>query len=98
MSPKKQFTPEEAKRIGDAIGADWSQVPLDQFRQGLAVELEHGSHDPQTNVTNNDETLTGKIALAHLKEYPDYYDRLEELEKDAEAYWATKQRKPQSGA
>jgi hypothetical protein len=88
MSPKKQFTHDEAKRIGDSIGADWASIPLEQFRLGLSVELEHGSSDPQTNVTNDDEVLTGKIALAHLKEFPDYYDRLEELEKAAEEHWA----------
>jgi uncharacterized protein DUF5661 len=88
MSPRRQFTLEEAKRIGETIGANWAEIPLEQFRQGLAVELEHGSRDPGTNVTNDDEILTGKIALAHLKEYPDYYDRLEQLEKAAEEYWA----------
>jgi hypothetical protein len=93
MTPKRQFTADEAQRIGDSIGADWGEIPVEQFRHGLAVELEHGSHDPQTNVTNDDEILTGKIALAHLKEYPDYYDRLEELEKDAEEYWSAKARK-----
>ena len=98
MSPKRQFTLDEAKRIGDSLGANWQKVPLEQFRQGLAVELEHGSHDPQTNVTNDDELLTGKIALAHLKEYPDYYDRLLLLEKDADAYWAAKEKEPASGA
>jgi hypothetical protein len=90
MSPKRQFSTDEAKRIGDAIGVDWTAVPLEQFRKGLAVELEHGSHDPQTNVTNNDEILTGKIALAHLKEYPDYYDRLARLESEAEDFWSKK--------
>jgi hypothetical protein len=90
MSPKRQFSTDEAKRIGDAIGVDWTAVPLEQFREGLAVELEHGSHDPQTNVTNNDEILTGKIALAHLKEYPDYYDRLARLESEAEDFWSKK--------
>ena len=93
MTPKRQFTEEAARRIGDSLGANWAEIPLEQFRQGLAVELEHGSHDPQTNVTNDDEILTGKIALAHLKEYPDYYDRLEALEKDAEAYWSSRSRK-----
>jgi hypothetical protein len=94
MSPKRKFSTDEARRIGDTIGADWAQIPLEQFRQGLAVELEHGSHDPQTDVTSDDEILTGKIALAHLKEYPDYYDRLEQLEKAAQEFWATKRPKP----
>lgn len=93
MSPKRQFTPDEARRIGDALAVDWTAIPLEQFRQGLAVELEHGSHDPVTNVTNDDALLTGKIALAHLKEFPDYYTRLAHLEKDAEEYWAKQKTK-----
>jgi len=81
---KKEFTIEEAKRIGDSIGIDWSKYDLEQFRMGLGVELEHGLHDPETNVTNDDESVTGKIALAHLKEIPDYYTRLDKMEKEAE--------------
>jgi len=88
MSPKKQFSPDEARRVGDALGVDWAAIPLEQFRQGLGVELEHGTHDPVTNVTNDDMLLTGKIAFAHLKEFPDYYDRLAQLEKEADEYWA----------
>jgi hypothetical protein len=52
------------------------------------VELEHGARDAQTNVTNDDALVTGKIALAHLKEFPDYYTRLSEMEKEADEYWA----------
>lgn len=85
-----------SERPGRPLGVH--EIPLEQFRQGLAVELEHGPHDPQTNVTSDDEILTGKIALAHLKEYPDYYDRLEQLEKAAEAFWAAKHPKTSSGA
>lgn len=84
MSGKKSFTTEEAKIIGDKIGIDWSIYDLEQFRRGLEVELEHGSHDPETNVTNDDEILTGKIALAHLKEIKDYYTRLDKMESEAE--------------
>lgn len=57
---------------------------------GLAVELEHGLHDDQTNVTGDDEIVTGKIALAHLKEIRDYYTRLAIMERDAEAYWKSR--------
>jgi len=89
MSPKREFTQQDAKRIGDALGVNWAEVRLDEFRAGLGVELEHGARDPETNVTNDDEILTGKIALAHLREYPDYYTRLAQLEKDADAYWAS---------
>lgn len=90
MSAKRKFTQEEARRIGDALGIDWEEVSLDEFRSGLAVELEHGSRDPETNVTHDDEILTGKIALAHLREFPDYYTRLAQMEEEADEYWATK--------
>lgn len=88
MSTGKKITYEEAKRIGDRLGIDWNKVQLSEFRMGLGVELEHGSHDPETNVTNNDEFLTGKIALAHLREFPDYYTRLEKLEEEADEHWS----------
>ena len=82
----RRFTPEEARGIGERIGIDWSSgdVDLEQFRMGLAVEFEHGSQDPVTDVTHDDETTTGKIALAHLKEIPDYYTRLAAMERDAQ--------------
>lgn len=88
MSAGNTFTDEEAKRIGDELGVDWDEVRLSEFRMGLDVELEHGSRDPDTDVTNNDGILTGKIALAHLREFSDYYTRLEKLEAEAEAYWS----------
>ena len=84
MSEQRRTTPEEAKRIGDAIGVDWARFDLEQFRAGMDVEFEHGAHDPQTDVTHDDPLLTGKIALAHLKEFPDYYVRLERMEDEAE--------------
>jgi len=87
MSIKKNFTNEDAKRIGEAIGIDWSKFDVDQFRIGLDIELEHGLVDSKTNVTNDDEIMTGKIALAHLNEFPDYYTRLEKMEKEADEYY-----------
>jgi hypothetical protein len=90
MSKPRQFNSDEARRIGDSLGIDWSQVDLEQFRMGLFVELEHGTKDPETNVTNDDMSLTGKIALAHLKEFPDYYTRLATLEAEADKYWSQK--------
>ena len=90
MSSKRKFTTEDATRIGNALGVRWAEVSIEEFHAGLAVELEHGAHDPETDVTNDDELLTGKIALAHLKEYPDYYSRLAQLEKDAEEFWSKK--------
>jgi len=86
MSSKKHFRTEEAKRIGEALGIDWSKFDVEQFRKGIDVELEHGLHDPNTNVTNDDPIITGKIALAHLNEFPDYYTRLEEMEEEAEKF------------
>ena len=73
---------------GERIGVDWRRIPLEEFRRGLSVELEHGLHDPQTNVTNDDVEVTAKIALAHLKEFPDYYTRLAKMEREADLYWA----------
>jgi Protein of unknown function (DUF5661) len=76
----------EARRVGEQIGIDWEISPfdVDQFRRGMEVELEHGAHDPQTDVTHDDPIITGKIAWAHLKEFSDYYTRLERMEAEAE--------------
>ena len=90
MTQKRRITAEEAKRVGVTLGLDWAKVDLEQFRRGLEVELEHGARDPETNVTNDDLTLTGKIAWAHLKEFPDFYTRLDSLEREADAYWASR--------
>ncbi len=86
----RKFTAEEAKEIGAALKLDWDTIDLEQFRRGLEVELEHGARDPETNVTNDDLTLTGKIALAHLKEFPDYYARLDKMEAEADEYWVSR--------
>lgn len=84
MEPRKRFSDDEAKEIGDQIGIKWDRFDVDQFRRGMDVELEHGLVDSSTNVTNDDSLMTGKIALAHLNEIADYYDRLEEMEEEAE--------------
>ena len=85
---KREFTADEARSIGDIVGVDWDRIPVEEFRMGLAVELEHGTHDSETNVTDDDLAAAGKIALAHLREFPDYYTRLGRMEAEAEAYWA----------
>ena len=90
MTKSRRTSNAEAKRVGDEIGVDWSRFDLEQFRLGMDVEYEHGSHDPQTDVTGDDPILTGKIALAHMKEFPDYYVRLERMEEEAAGDWATK--------
>lgn len=84
MEPKKSFSAEEAKKIGEQLRIDWSKFDVEQFRMGMDVELEHGLREPHTNVTNDDPLMTGKIALAHLNEFPDYYTRLAKMEKEAE--------------
>lgn len=89
---KPFFTTAEANKIADKLNIDFSKEKFDlnQFTVGLNVELEHGTKFPNTNVTNNDPILTGKIALAHLMEFPDYYTRLKKLEAEASAYWKNK--------
>jgi hypothetical protein len=87
MENKKSFSSEEAKKIGEELGIDWSRFDLEQFRMGMDVELEHGLRDSRTNVTNDNPLVTGKIALAHLNEFPDYYTRLDKLEGEAKTYW-----------
>jgi hypothetical protein len=86
MTTSKHFTTEDAERIGAALGIDWSEFDVEQFRMGLDVELEHGAVDPATDVTHDDPIMTGKIALAHLNEFPDYYTRLAEMEEEAERF------------
>ena len=84
------FSADRAHAIGEAIGIDWTTARFDvaQFRMGLDVELEHGRRDPETNVSDDDEITTGKIARAHLNELPDYYTRLAQMEAEADRYWA----------
>jgi len=88
----KKLNSKNAKVIGDDLGINWNEVKLEEFTKGVSVELEHGEKYPATNVTNNDKKLTGKIAWAHLKEFPDYYTRLKKLEKKAVEYWKKKGR------
>lgn len=80
MAQQQQISAEHARQVGAALGLDWAKIDPEQFRRGLEVELEHGARDAETNVTNDDMALTGKIAWAHLKELPDYYARLDQLE------------------
>lgn len=83
MSAKTHFSTEQAQEIGNHLGINWSRFDVEQFRMGLDVELEHGLNDPATDVTGNDPILTGKIALAHLNEFADYYTRLQKMEQEA---------------
>jgi DNA-directed RNA polymerase alpha subunit len=89
MSEAAHFTAEEARAAGERVGIGWatSRFEVEQFRMGMDVELEHGTHDVETNVTDDDVVVTAKIARAHLNEFPDYYSRLAVMEAEAEAYW-----------
>ncbi|MGD9015717.1 MAG: hypothetical protein PVI33_06820 [Candidatus Omnitrophota bacterium] len=87
MGAKKHFTAGQAREIGDKLGIKWDKFDVEQFRMGMDVELEHGLYDSATNVTDDDSLITGKIALAHLNEFPDYYTRLSKMEEEAEDFW-----------
>lgn len=84
MNGARRITLEEARIVGSKLGISWSEIDLGEFRRGLEIELEHGAHDPLTNITDDDLDLTGKIAWAHLNEIEDYYTRLDQLEAEAE--------------
>ena len=89
---KDSFSREEAQQIGKSLKLDFNKEKFnfDEFYKGVNVELEHGTRFPRANVTNNDPILTGKIALAHLLDFPDYYTRLDKLEEEAKKYWDKK--------
>jgi hypothetical protein len=82
---RTRVRPDEAAAVLRALHVDLAAVPwdLEQFRIGMESELAHGRADPDTNVTDDDLVLTGKIALAHLVEIPDYYTRLAAMEAQA---------------
>jgi len=90
MAETRRFSNDDARRYGEEIGIDWATSPfdVDEFRAGMDVELEHGLHDPATNVTDDDPNVTARIARAHLNEFPDYYTRLEKMEEEAKQYWS----------
>jgi len=87
---KKSFTKKEAESVGEKIGIKWNKFDVDQFRRGMDIELEHGKRNPKTNVSNDNPLITGKITLAHLNEFSDYYDRLEKMEEKAKKFWKKK--------
>jgi len=90
MSTPKTFSLDEARAIGERLGIRWDRFDPEQFRVGLGVELEHGTANETANVTNDDPLMTGKIALAHLIEFPDYYTRLAKMEAAAKSFWSQK--------
>ncbi|MGI9610464.1 MAG: DUF5661 family protein [Acidimicrobiia bacterium] len=72
-----------------AIDISGDRYGIDAVTAGMNVELEHGKRFPDLDVTGDDPVLTVKIALAHLREFPDYYERLEVMEREGEAAWGS---------
>ena len=91
MSKQNIFTLDQAKTIGDELGIRWDKFDVEQFRLGMGAELEHGAVNQTTDITNDDPLLTGKIALAHLNAFPDYYTRLAKMEAEARRSWDSKE-------
>jgi len=85
---KKQFTLNDAQEFINYMRLDMSKelFKLNDVMNGMNVELEHGTRDKETDVTGDNLITTGKIALAHLREFPDYYQRLEKMEKEGERH------------
>lgn len=84
MQAKRLISNKEAMDVGVKLGIKWDKFSVEEFKNGMEVELEHGLVSPETNVTNDNLQTTGKIALAHLNEIPDYYTRLLKMEKEAD--------------
>lgn len=80
----------EASRILKIVNTEGMKIPVEEFKAGLEVELEHGTRYQDANVTNNHPVLTGMIVLAHLKEAMDYYERLEVVEIEGDLLKAAK--------
>jgi hypothetical protein len=83
----KRMELSEARKVGEDLGINWNQVSPEEFTMGINVEFEHGTRFKETNITDDDKKMTGQIAWAHLKEFPDYYTRLKKMEKQATQYW-----------
>ncbi|MGB5577175.1 MAG: DUF5661 family protein [Woeseiaceae bacterium] len=87
-----EITDDEASAILDEVRGEAFEVGLEGFRQGLQVELEHGTRFPDANITSNHPILTGQIVLAHLKESLLYYKRIAVAELEGDLLKATKAR------
>ncbi|MCJ7434536.1 MAG: hypothetical protein MUO77_13705 [Anaerolineales bacterium] len=88
MKKRKKISPDEAKRIGDSLYIDWEQVDLEQFRQGIMGTHTQGTMDPEAKLTYDGVLQSGKIVLAHMQEFPDYFTRLAKLKAEVDEYQA----------
>jgi hypothetical protein len=89
---KKGISLADVRKVGAKLNVDFTKLDVKVLQYGMNIELEHGYIDQRTNVTNNNLNMTAKIALAHIIEFPDYYDRLKKLEKDADRFWKNKKK------
>ena len=88
MKKRKQISSEEAQRIGESLHLDWDHIDLEQFRQGLMGEVDEANMDPETGRTYDSVLLSGKLVVAHMQEFPDYFTRLEKLKAEADRHRA----------
>ena len=86
MKKRKQISSDEARRIGEALHLDWDRIDLEQFRQGLMGEVDQANMDPETGRTYDSVLLSGKLVVAHMQEFPDYFTRLEKLKAEADRH------------
>lgn len=78
------FNLKDAVAISNKLNIKFDKFSIKDLLNGINTELEHGTINPDTNITNDDLEMTTKIALAHLNEYPNYYNEeygLKKLEK-----------------
>ena len=88
MKKRKQISSEEARRIGESLHIDWDQVDLEQFRQDLMGDQKQETTDPETGLIYDGVLLSGKIVMAHIQEFPDYFTRLAKLKMEVDEYRA----------
>jgi hypothetical protein len=88
MKKRRQVSLDQAKRVGESLHIDWEQVDLEEFRQGLMGNDKPGAIDPDTGLAYDSVLLTGKIILAHMEEFPDYFTRLAKLKEEVDEYQA----------
>lgn len=69
------FNDYDIMNVANYLNIDFNKFSFDDFKRGISIELEHGLQDENTNVTDNDLFKTAKIALAHLNEFPNYYNK-----------------------
>ena len=88
MKKRTQISAAEAERVGECLQIDWEQVDLEEFRQGLMGNHKPGDIDPETGLAYESVLLTGKVVLAHMDEFPDYFTRLAKLKEEVRSQYS----------